>query len=74
MKALQSFEIWGTADPTTQHNIQKDFCIEQYHCENLKSHTVCMLRHVFTLHQGSQTQNTWAKWIILKFKAQHMSF
>jgi len=73
MKALQSFEI---SLLTQQHSTasKKDFCIEQYGCENLKSHIVCMLPHVFTLLLGSQTGNTCAKWIILKFKMDDTLF
>jgi hypothetical protein len=73
MKALQSFEI---SLLTQQHNTtsKKDFCIEQYGCNNLRSPTVCMLPYVFTLLLGSQTDSTWAKWINLKFELDDMSF
>jgi hypothetical protein len=73
MKALQSFEI---SLLTQKHctTSKKDFHIEQYGCENLKSQTVCMLPHVFTLLMGFQTESTQAKWITLKFKMDDTSF
>jgi hypothetical protein len=73
MKALHSFDILLL---TQQHSTtsKKDFRIEQYGCENLKSHTVCMLPYIFTLFLGSQTESTWAKWINLKFKVDDTFF
>jgi hypothetical protein len=35
--APQSCKMSGTVDPSTQHNIPKDFHVQQHCCENLKS-------------------------------------